>query len=127
MELGKFNKIEDIREIDRLIRVKELRYEELLDTIKAIDTAFTKVQSSGYKGLDVLIARRERTEEEIESLINKRLELIEKIEEIQNTNLSIFLFKRYVERKSFKKIAREMNLSTSYLYKLNKIYERMNI
>ena len=119
--------LQQLQKLDIIINQKLQELDELkkMGGIKCIDYTMEKVQSSQkhYTTFENVLIKIIDMENEIntdiDKLVNKRHCIINQINELQNVQYIEILYKRYVEYKDLKKIAKEMEYTYDYIRKIH--------
>ena len=119
--------LQQLRKLDIIINQKLQELDELkkMGGIKCIDYTMEKVQSSQKhcatfeNVLIKIIDMENEINTDIDKLVNKRHCIINQINELQNVQYIEILYKRYVEYKDLKKIAKEMEYTYDYIRKIH--------
>lgn len=103
-------------------RIKEIR--ESISTVRAVRFDLEKVQGGGQTDrIGEAIAKIVDLETEVENdmiiFIYLQHKVINQIQRVGNLNYMQLLFKRYIEGKDFKKIAKETRFSYDYVKSLH--------
>ena len=119
--------LRQLQKLDIIINQKLQELDELkkMGGIKCIDYTMEKVQSSQKhcatfeNVLIKIIDMENEINTDIDKLVNKRHCIINQINELQNVQYIEILYKRYVEYKDLKKIAKEMEYTYDYIRKIH--------
>jgi len=119
--------LQQLQKLDIIINQKLQELDELkkMGGIKCIDYTMEKVQSSQKhcatfeNVLIKIIDMENEINTDIDKLVNKRHCIINQINELQNVQYIEILYKRYVEYKDLKKIAKEMEYTYDYIRKIH--------
>ena len=119
--------LQQLQKLDIIINQKLQELDELkkMGGIKCIDCTMEKVQSSQKhcatfeNVLIKIIDMENEINTDIDKLVNKRHCIINQINELQNVQYIEILYKRYVEYKDLKKIAKEMEYTYDYIRKIH--------
>lgn len=115
--------LQEIRKFDRYIEQKQIEYDSLYRLrggAGAIDYSKDKVQTSpdgqGFTRIsDRLVDLQSEINEAVDRFCQIKHDRIEQIQQLSKVEYSEILFKRYVEYKSFERIAYEMNYTYKYI------------
>lgn len=118
--------LEQLQEIDISINQELERLEEMKSGaggVGAIDYSKDRVQTSPVNALERRVCNyiqfEKRINGEIEQFSDAKEQIIREIRELHHRNYVQVLFKVYVQYKSFKQVADEMNVSYKYVCKLH--------
>lgn len=115
---------EYLSQISRLNRVVENKFEEikqlreLSQSVKSIDNTRERVDTTpNFDKIGTAVSKIDELERDLDTMIdeyvNKKNKIIMQIDSMEDETLYTILFSRYVEKKTFEKIATE----TSYCYR----------
>ena len=115
---------EYLSQIGRLNRVVENKFEEikqlreLSQSVKSIDNTRERVDTTpNFDKIGTAVSKIDELERDLDTMIdeyvNKKNKIIMQIDGMEDETLYTILFSRYVEKKTFEKIATE----TSYCYR----------
>ena len=115
---------EYLSQISRLNRVMENKFEEikqlreLSQSVKSIDNTRERVDTTpNFDKIGTAVSKIDELERDLDTMIdeyvNKKNKIIMQIDSMEDETLYTILFSRYVEKKTFEKIATE----TSYCYR----------
>lgn len=113
---------QNIQYLEMLQKIKSEKYTDL----KVTDYTKEKVKNSknncaDFESIVIKISDMERNiNYKIDCFVDKKHDIIKQIQSLKNSNYIKVLFKRYVEYKSFKVIAKEMHYSYQYVIRLHK-------
>lgn len=80
----------------------------------------SNIQDTDFKQMQSRMEGLERTiREHLVNYVEEKVEVIEKINAIENENYSTLLYKRYVEFKDFRTISEEMQYSYQYIIEMH--------
>lgn len=118
--------LEQLQEIDISINQELERLEEMKSGaggVGAIDYSKDRVQTSPVNALERRVCSyinfEERLNSHIYQFVDAKEQIIREIRELHHRNYVQVLFKVYVQYKSFKQVADEMNVSYKYVCKLH--------
>ncbi len=131
--------LQQLQKLDIVInqKLQELYELKKLQDIKAIDYTKEKVQSSRQNGANFetilikIIDMENEINAEIDRFIDMKHNIINQIQNLDNSKYMQVLYKRYVEYKRLEMIAVEMNYTYQYIRKSHKYaleeFEKVNI
>ncbi len=108
-------------------KIQELDELKRLISIKAVDYSREKVQTNVCHNADFentiikIIDIEREINTQIDNFVNKKHQIINQIQGMKNCKYIQVLYKRYVEYKSLKTIANEMDYTYQYTRELHKI------
>lgn len=120
--------LQQLQRLDTMInqKIKELGDLRLMSrSVGGIDYSKERVQSSTFsdapfvKAIDRIIDLEEEINREIDDFVDRKHEIINQIQGLQDANHIKLLFMRYVEFKNFETIAVEMNYTYQYTIELH--------
>lgn len=116
--------LQQLQRLDIMINQKTKELDTLrlqTQSIGSIDYSKERVQTSpsGDAPFVKLIGKITDLEAEIDKYVDKKHQIINQIQSLQNVNYIFILFKRYVEFKKFKAIAIEMDFTYDHIRHLH--------
>lgn len=104
-------------------RIKEIR--ESVSTVRAVRFDLEKVQGGGHtdkigEAVVKIVDLEKEVENDIVNLVYRQHDITNQIHKVDNLNYMKILYKRYIEGKDFKTIARETKFAYDYIKAIHK-------